>query len=338
MKYKLPSLSLLLFIFIYSGCKAPRNNPLDPLNPDYNFGTIEGVVQSIGIPSVGISDVKVIWQNANLIAETDITGRYRLTNIPINNGNLVFSKDGYKSDTLQVIWGSSKRFFTQVFFNRIPTLDSILFYSSFVNQSGLPPVASLSVRAWVTDLDDDVDTVFVFNEALTIKKPLIFISEEGNYRTSILNSELSVNNIEETVGLPFLILAKDKFENEFTLGEDRITRVIKDEVTGLYPTGDSTIKISSQPVILNWNEFVSGYSFTYLVEVYKRDLLNTELMHSLSGIPSDSVSYTLPINLGLGNYYWVIWIVDNYRNRSRTKPVLFKIEADSTSQIRKYIR
>jgi len=324
MKLKLlPFLLLLTFLFIDTGCEAPRNNINDPLNPDYNFGTIEGVVQSVGIPSVGISNVSVIWQNANLIAETDINGRFRLTNIPINNGNLVFSKDGYKADTLQVVWGTSKRFFTQVFFNRIPTLDSISIYTIVVNQSGLPAVSSLFVKAWITDLDDDVDTVFVINEALTLKKPLV--SQAENYEVSIFESELGGNQIEGTIGLDFSIIAKDKFQNEFIIGDARVTRVITDEVSGLYPSGDSTILISSQPVILNWNEFQSGYTFSYMIEVYIRNVLSSELIHTVPDIQSNITSYTLPFNLPEGNYYWVIWVIDKYQNRSSSKPVLFRI-------------
>lgn len=323
MKLKLlPFLLLLTFLFIDTGCEAPRNNINDPLNPDYNFGTIEGVVQSVGIPSVGISNVSVIWQNANLIAETDINGRFRLNNIPINNGNLVFSKDGYKADTLQVVWGTSKRFFTQVFFNRIPTLDSVSIYTIVVNQSGLPAVSSLFVKAWITDLDDDVDTVFVINEALTLKKPLV--SQAENYEVSIFESELGGNQIEGTIGLDFSIIAKDKFQNEFIIGDDRITRVINDAITGLQPSTDSIVAI--QPVVLRWNEFEAGYHFTYLIELFSNTFPTSMLIHTKENILADSTSYTLPINLSGGRYSWVIWIVDRFQNRSRSIPVNFRIE------------
>jgi len=319
-------ISLLFFLLIISviivgiSCNAPRTNPLDPLNPDYNYGTIEGIIQTIGIPSLGIPDVRVIWENANLIAVTDVNGRFRLSNIPIKDGNIVFSKTGYKTDTLNIIWGSTKRYFAQVFFNGIPTLDTVSIYTVIENQ--LPqPKASILVKALITDLDGDVDSVFVFNESLNLKKPLTF---NETYLTTITENELGGKNIEETIGLDFSIIAKDNFQNEFNIGDDRITRLIEDEVTGLYPSGDSTVR--SQTVILNWDEFRAGYSFTYLIEVYFRDLINPVLIDSKSNISSDTTSYSLPLNLTNGNYYWVIWVVDQFQNRSRSKPVLFRIQ------------
>jgi hypothetical protein len=323
MKFKSePFLLLVVFIFVGVGCKAPRNNPSDPLNPDYNFGTIEGVVQSIGFPSFGLANVRVLWQNENLITESDVNGRFDLYSITIRDGNIIFSKEGYKPDTLEVQWGTSKRFFAQVFFNRIPTLDTVSIYTNVINQLGLGPVSTLFVKAWITDLDGDIDSVYVHNESLNLKKPLSEITLE----TTLTENELGVEDIEETIGLDFSIITKDRFDNEFAIGESRITRVIKNEVSGMHPSTDSIISFSSQPVVLRWNRFEAGYDFNYLIEVYSYTFSSSQRLHVMPGISSDSTRYTLPQNLSIGeNYFWVIWVIDKFQNRSRSEQATFRI-------------
>ncbi|MDO8548769.1 MAG: carboxypeptidase-like regulatory domain-containing protein [Ignavibacteria bacterium] len=323
MKRRLQFFLLIISVVLVGiSCNAPRTNPLDPLNPDYNYGTIEGTVLTIGIPSFEISDVKVLWENANLITETDANGRFRLNNIPIKDGDIIFSKDGYKPETLSVAWGSSKRYISLTFLNRIPTLDTVSIYT-IIKYDFFPLQSELFVKAWITDLDRDVDSVFVVNETLNLRKPLTYLAAEGNYQTTIMESELNVNDIEQTIGLDFSIIAKDRSvpPNEFIIGSDRITRVIKDEITELHPSTDSTV--TSQPVIFNWNEFEAGYDFSYLIEVFS--LSSFQLVYTQTNISSDSISYSLPQNLTNGSYYWVIWIVDQFQNRSRSKPAHFRI-------------
>src|SRR5690606_7749295 len=130
----------------------------------------------------------------------------------------------------------------------------------------------------------------------------------------------------ETIGLDFEIVVKDEFENLFNLGEERITRVIKEEMTGLFPSGDSTIdRDTLQPVVFYWDEFSGGYSCYYMIELYKRELLSSELIHTLNNIDPNTTSYTLPFNLQDGDYFWTIWVIDTFQNRSRSRPVLFQI-------------
>jgi hypothetical protein len=320
------------FIILFGvSCQAPRTNPLDPLNPDYKYGSIEGTVQTTGTPSFGIDKVKVIWEKANIITETDANGRFILDNIPIDDGKLIFSKSGYKPDTLNIQWGTSKRYFAQVFFNRIPVLDTISLYTIVRNRIILGSESELYVKAWVTDPDGDVrvDTVFIYNEVLNLKKPLEIVSVNGIYQTTIINSELDLEDIEQAIGLDFSIIYKDAFENEFNIGNERITRIIKSEVTGQHPSTDSIINFDSQPVIFKWDAFRPGFVFTYVIEVFTyTGLTNPQLIHTKSGIPPDSVTYSLSQDLSVGDYYWVIWIVDQFQNRSRSKQTLFRIRPD----------
>jgi hypothetical protein len=327
------SILLLRFIFAFEliiigylniSCNAPRVNPFDPLNSDYNYGVIEGIVETINFPRTGIKDVNVVWEKKNIITKTDTNGRFRLDNIPIENGLLTFYKEGYKSDTLVVTWGISKRIYTQVFFNGIPELDSVAIYTLVRNRFSQNPVSELFVKAWITDIERDLDTVFVYNPELNLMEPLEH-PEEKTYETVLTEAELNVDDIEQTIGLDFDILIKDTDNNQFIIGSERITRVIKDEVTGQLPSNDSLVV--SQPFSFQWNRFRAGYDFTHMIEVYTYDFFNnSQLVHRKENIPSDSTSYYMNQTLAKGNYYWVIWVIDQFQNRSRSKEATFQIQ------------
>jgi len=305
--------TISFLFFINLSCNAPRNNPFDPLNPDYEYGIIEGTVQTNSIPRTGVEEVNVLWKPENIITKTDASGKYRFSSIHTEDGELIFYKEGFKSDTLVISWGTSKREFTQLYLNKIPVLDSSLIYSTIVNQSQR---YELFVKAWITDFDGYIDSVFVYNSELGLKKPL-----DNNYETTITQNEINVADIEQVVGLDLFIVAKDKNDNEYTIGNGIITRVIKDEVTGLVPSNDDVI--IQQPIDFQWNKFNAGYSFTFALEVYTNE---AQLMRNKENIPADSTSYFMTQNLPQGNYYWVLWIIDKYQNRSRSRQATFRIQ------------
>ncbi len=305
--------AISFLFFINLSCNAPRNNPFDPLNPDYEYGIIEGTVQTNSVPRTGVEDVNVLWKPENIITKTDADGKYRFSNIHTEDGDLIFYKEGFKSDTLVISWGTSKREFTQLYLNKIPVLDSSLIYSTVVNQSQR---YELFVKTWITDFDGYIDSVFVYNSELGLKKSL-----DNNYETTITQDEINVTDIEQVVGLNLYIIAKDKNDNEYTIGSGRIARIIKDEVTGLVPSNDAAI--TQQPIDFQWSKFNAGYSFTFTLEVYTNE---AQLARSKENISADSTSYFMTQNLPQGNYYWVLWIIDKYQNRSRSRQATFRIQ------------
>jgi hypothetical protein len=312
------STAIGIFSIVFISCQAPRNNPLDPLNPDFNLGSIEGTVQKIKLPYSGIADVIVSWERKNLITKTDAEGKFRLDNIPIEDGKLIFSKPGYKPDTLQIVWGTAKRFFSQMFLNEIPVVEDIFLYSIVIGQQ-----AELFARVSIKDNDEDIETVFISVPELPLKKAMTFNLNERAYETRLTLAEMNMSDIEQTVGLEFYIISKDIFQNEFTISSSNVKRIIKNQVTGLIPANNDTISV--QPFLLQWNQFNAGYSFSYMIEIFRSDGGN-QLVFQKDSIDSGSASYqvdeTLPVG---GDYYWVIWVVDQYQNRSRSLTAAFRI-------------
>lgn len=95
-----------LLLALVVSCDAPRVNPLDPENPDYNFGQLDGYVYST--PRSPAGAVKILWKNQNIVTETDATGYYKIEGIQRVDGKIYYEKTGMTKDSAFVTWGSSK--------------------------------------------------------------------------------------------------------------------------------------------------------------------------------------------------------------------------------------
>ena len=331
-------LGFLVFssILFYS-CEAARNNPLDPLNPDNKLGTIEGTVQTFSIPFSGIRDVSVYWEVDGILVKTNAGGRFKLENVTIQDGILIFSKEGYSTDTINVSWGTSKLFSTQHIMNKTPVLDSISIYTVVINQFSVsePQKYELVIRAEISD--EDIDTVFVENDELNLRRALSYNVADRAYQTRMTIKDLNLTDLEQAIGLDFNVIVQENVivrENisikETTIGSGKVTRVIKiDMKDGLSPDEDETV--ISQPVILRWFRQQPGYNFHYMIELYTYGIGFEELFFREEHISQDSISFQIPQTLPEGRYYWVIWIIDQFLNRVQSSPANFQIDSTFTS-------
>lgn len=315
--------ALLMMINLIS-CNAPRNNPLDPGNPNYPFASISGKVLTFSLPYTGVPGVSVYWSNTNTIVKTDTNGNYQLNNILPVNGKLIFKKTGYISDTLNVVWKNSKKLNYDVNLNQIPYLDSISIYTVVINQF-TPPGQSyqLIINCKITNKDNDIDSVYVENSQLYLKKALDFNVTGKYYEITLNDQELNVTDIEQTIGLNFNIIVKDIFNRFYNIGNDKVSRVIKNGALIQNPANDTTI--SSQPV-LSWQRYQTGYPFKYRIEIYTNDLANSQLVFTQDNISSNAITYKVNQSLATGNYYWVIWVIDQFQNRCRSLPATFRVQ------------
>lgn len=100
---------LLLVIISICGiisCDAPRLNPLDWQNPNNKLGQIDGYILSSSRNP--LSGVKIIWKNQNIFTSTDAQGYFKIENIQMKNGMLIFEKEGLAKDSIYVEWNNQK--------------------------------------------------------------------------------------------------------------------------------------------------------------------------------------------------------------------------------------
>ncbi len=98
-------ISLVLCLLLFS-CEAEHSNPLDPINPGYKYGQIEGRV--FAEDNIMLQGVRVVWENQNAITITDTNGSYKIDNIERTNGKVYFEKEGFAKASVQVNWSGQQ--------------------------------------------------------------------------------------------------------------------------------------------------------------------------------------------------------------------------------------
>lgn len=309
---------------IITGCEAPHSNPLDPENPGNNFSVIEGTVQTETLPRQPIPNVEVTWNPQEITVRSQIDGSFSLYNIIRNNGWLVFSKEGFLMDSVFVEFPDKNLVTVTKYLNSIPKIDELIIYSTVQNNFSTEPTYRLTVQVRINDEEDDVDTVFVENSELKLSAKLLE-QTRSFYSKSFSLSDLKLSGLDQIIGKELAIFVKDKFNNRFKIGSSNLKRIIKEEVITLSPkNNEDSVSVTPE---LNWRRFEPGFNFHYRVQV-KTNEVSPMLVWEKDQIPKDAISITVDQPLTgnpLGEYFWVIWAIDEFNNISISRPATFKI-------------
>ena len=318
------SLFTIAVLLLVASCEAPRLNPLDPNNPDSKLGQFYGIVKTQAIPQQALAGVKVSWKNNNRTLETDATGSYKLENLPMIDGTLYFEKDGYSKDSIKINWQSQKIIDLGITsLNAIPKLDNLVIYTSVENRYPEDQRYTLFVQASISDVENDVDSVNVRCTSLNFNKQLIYNSQTRYYELSYAyGSKNSSPSIDDAIGKNFEIVVKDKTGKIFSVGSSTIKRIIKQEI--LFESPANGVTVGAKPVC-RWNRFLPGFNFKYMVQVYTDETI-PQLKWEKQNISKDDIEAIAETSLTTGNYFWVIWCIDDFQNRTRSKPATFNVQ------------
>ena len=189
------------------------------------------------------------------------------------------------------------------------------------NRHGSPQKFEVVLRSGLSDADNDIDSVLWSIPELDQTGFLQFDASDNLYK-SVFETFLLPN--EEIVGHDFVFTVKDLFETKVVVGRESIKRVIKQEAIPIFPLGGEMV--SSMPQ-LRWQRFTPGFTHTYRLEVFEIIAFSDPLLTwEIEGVPPDSISFTVDSPLNAGEYFWVIWAIDEFKNRARSKPVTFVVE------------
>lgn len=310
-----------ILTLLIPGCDAPHLNPLDPQNPLKKTYRIEGYVYSFSLPRIPISNALVLWQNENKAVLTSSNGYFKIDIQNFTNGWLKIVRDGYKEDSVFVDWNSTN-FYKEVFLNQIPRLDSIEFYSVLLNQYPNLQSTTLNLRVKISDRDNDIDSVFFENSSDRSRFSLSYNPETKFYERTFDELDFNVDDFSEIIGIKFNILVKDFSGDLFKIGDEKLNRIIKNEITLEAPLNNDTV--SSKPY-LQWRRFIPGFKFSYSVEVFN-DEFPPKTVWSKENISMEETGVQIENDLPSGNYYWVVWCVDQFLNRARSKPGSFVVK------------
>ena len=328
-----------IIISILWSCDAPRNNPLESYEPkkdtvevikkdtvevEAELYVIDGFVSTLSNPEVGQSNVLVSF-NSQQSAFTDDNGYYKLQFTEKTNGLLSFNKEGYHETLSNIIWGDLDSLYITKSLDREPVLSSSQFYSSveleyYDQKSGL---LYLSINI-DDDNKEDISNISVQCSEFSLNR-VLEKSDDNAYNLTINESDLDINNIDEVIGKDFNIVVKYNNSSTFLIKSLSITRVLTADVDFISPANQG--KVTTSNPFFRWKRVIPGYDFHYILEVYK-DTLSPELVWRSNNISSEDISDRAGQPIENGAYYWVIWVVDEFGNRIRSKPATFIVEID----------
>lgn len=310
----------ILAVLLCIGCNAPRNNPLDPVNENYEYATIRGRVQTYRVPHEPISDVFIYWTGASRVTHSDGSGDFTITDIKPADGWLIFDSPAYFIDSSHVLWTNSTVVFVQQYLNTLPLLDSLVFYSSILNLYNDLQFIRLSLIAMIEDPDNDIDSVYVICPGLGVYACLDYDLDTRFFRRDLSMQDLGINSPESVIGHSFNIYVKDRLDHRLLLSSSVIKRIIKEQVELDSPGG---YEIVGPNPTLKWKPVNTGFPLEYLVEIYTNEMNLVWLKGHLAATAS---SITVDIDLPPDQYRWAVWIIDEFQNRSRSKYKSFEVQ------------
>lgn len=321
MKKKYCWLALIIGLFsvwIFS-CDAPRNNPLDPQNPKYPFAQIEGRVKTLSLPHLAIGGAEIVWKNDHLLWQSGSDGFFKIEELEKKDGWLLFHKTKFHADSIFIAWQGEKNKSVECLLNALPTLDSLVFFSCILNRYPNLQNLELTVRARISDNDNDIDTVRFTNADLKFSTHLIFDTVDDFFEQErITMAKLGIPSAEMLIGKEFQIVVRDKFAHQVTIERTMIKRIIRDEVNLKSPLSHDTVSV--RPT-LRWEPVTPGFLHEYLVEI-RTDETDPQLVWQREHLPSTASSVTVESDLSvdpIDSYIWAVWIIDEFGNRARSK-------------------
>ncbi len=312
-----------LLIFLSVSCSAPHDNPLDPANNGADLGTLEGIVKTVSYPNSPVGGVTVSWPVGNIVVQTNSAGYFKIQNVKQTDGWVILSNEKFSTDSIFVNWNGRKKKSINVFLNAKPYLDSLELYSIVIHKYQFNQTNEMFVNARIYDPDgeNDIDSVFVESASLNVKKTLEYNSASKFYERTLTPLDLNITFIDEAIGKNFNIVVRDLSGKLFTVGTANIKRVIKEEIEPLSPLNSQE---STVPFTIKWKRFTPGFNFKYMVQI-STNQTPAELVWEKKDISPDDISIEITDSLQSGEYFWVIWCIDEFQNRSRSKPATFII-------------
>ncbi len=296
---------------------------MDPENPDNTLHTLQGQIRRQSYPNTPLQNVNVSWENDGRLVKTGTDGRYLINDILPYDGWLQFNLEGYFPESLEVKWNGSKIKTYDEQLNSIPFADSVEFYSSVEKGFGTPDDEAITVKVKITDRDgpSDIDTLWLSNESINLRSRIGYNPDIEFFQRNFTAEMLNVLSLGELIGRDFSLDIKDYDGRLCNVGTLTIKRVIKSEITPERPI-EETVNV---PFNIEWERFEPGFEIEYYLEIFP-DNTDTDPVYTSPYVPSDSTNFRVSYTIPQGSYYWVIWGVDEFGNRTRSRESKFNVE------------
>jgi len=299
---------------------APRDNPLDPANGISLSGSVRRLYSNNALPNAAVR-----LNPGNHISVTNGNGRYRLSNVSPGSYYAVVTADGFSSDTALIKIDKN----TELNFSldSLPNFGNISVITTHITH-WFPPDDIYSVVLEATGHDGDgigdITDVWYRIEQLNFSDTLQRVSPGSDiFRGQAVATSLPILNLQELIGKPLTFFIEDTPGNTSKSSSHFISRIIEETPQLISPV--SLAIISSFPITFRWQPVANvHFPFTQKIEIYSIGL--GLKVAEMSSIGSGLSEYMYSTPLSNGDYYWVLYIVDELGNQSGSKEGSFRVQ------------
>lgn len=316
----------IIFLLFLTGCfsDAPRDNPLDSQNGTSITGRIV-----TSVDGSGIAGAQLTIQPLGLGTVSDRDGFFAILNVPDGSYTLTCNSTGYAElqQNIDAVEGVS----ITIKMNALPVLSTASlktrhisrffpaedeFYIDLELEGVDPEQPDSSLTAWYE--------IPSFSFADTLRSTAL---AKDRFSSRLDANDIGIRSIRSLIGKPFNFFLRDPDGNITTSEDNFIQRIIDLTPVPIQPIADEVVGI---PFMLEWELVTQLVDFTYKVEIYEIQIDTTLLLVELDGFRPGTTGYTysqpndpdLPEEKPL---FWVLYVIDEFGNSSRSKPAAFSI-------------
>jgi hypothetical protein len=316
-------------LFLSACSDAPRDNPLDPLSPQYQGNAMVSGKVSVLIQNTPVAQARVTCLQNGISVVTDSNGYYQFSKLDVGSLTLVCSKEGFVPDTQKTVLQAGTPQQIQFGLNGYPFVVSQNILTRKIDQYYPSPQYFVDISASVSDPNgiEDVDSVWFVVDSMQF--PMGYSLSTKMWQTTIYKYALPTNTIQWLVGQPLTIVSTDRSNARGTGTPFYVTRIIEEEATPISPSSLNNDTTGSTP-LLTWSppDVTFSYSYTLVISVVNSGVEG--VVWTYAGLSFGKESLQFPSDnstqpLSPGNYVWTISVVDQFGNYSRSKESSFVV-------------
>jgi len=302
-----------MFVVLFHGCNsdAPRDNPLDPVNGMRIEGKVERYYETSAI-----REAMLVLKPINKTALSAADGSFAIENISPGNYTLVCQAAGFSSDSVELNIQQST--IANFKLNGLPYFRDISLTTHHISSFSAPSdsfFVLFNVAADDHDNRSDVKIVwyriddFGFADTLFEENP-----QEKTFFGELDIRDLGIASLQQLEGKPFTFFVEDQPASVTVSEQYFITRIINTT-----PTGQSPLNVAASPPLnFEWDGLSLPFNLTFKIEIRKINFSFFTLVGEVNNIPASDTTATFGNPLEQGEYFWVLYIVDEFGNRSRS--------------------
>lgn len=318
-------LAIIVKLLGLNGCldDVPHSNPLDPANGDQIF-EVRGSVSTYYQPRKNLANALLILQPGNYVTFSDAEGGYYLGSLKAGKYFITCSAEGYRTiaESLYV----SQSLHHNIMLNGMPYFKTLSLKTHHLSRwFPIDDVYYLEMLADVGDMDGlgDVATVVFEIPNYSFTDTLAPEIEAGLFKKISYSSNLPVSQIHELTGKPFVFIVRDDLGAQTAAPPQYLTRIIAETPTLLAPVEFQII--SDQSITFQWQKMRLPFPISFKIEIYRINMGLDTKVDEINNIPGSVAFYNYSSLLLSGEYFWTLYIIDEYGNSSRSKEGAFRI-------------